>query len=217
MKMGWGKVSEILGLGTESPLDLEGLPSRLELRPIPLPGEFDSGYALDEYRNSLERKGKRTAVGELVYRFKYKCDRDCGSMLAEIAERFVRENAELRTADLMITVPPSFTSRPFDPISLLAEEVSRKTNIPYQKGLITRVRLTGLQKKMPDKKAKIQNVSGAFELTDTDKIKDKRVLLVDDLYASGATINEVARILKARGAKNVLALILIKTSWIRYS
>jgi len=213
MKMGWGKILELLGLSGKSISSLKDILSQGEFKPLSLNGEFDSGYALGEYRARLDPAKKRTPVGELAHGFKYKYDKNSGMRLAELAVRFIKQNEEFRTADLILTVPPSFTSRPFDPVSLLAEEVSVNTDIPYRKGLIKRVRLTKLQKRTLDKRSKMQNVSGAFELIDRNTIKDKNVLLLDDLYASGATIDEVTRILKQRGAKHVFALTLIKTSW----
>ncbi len=79
--------------------------------------------------------------------------------------------------------------------------------------MIRRVRLTGLQKDTLGKRSKMENVRGVFKLTDKNMIKDKKALLMDNIYASGATLNEITRMLKERGAKRILALTLIKTTW----
>ena len=79
--------------------------------------------------------------------------------------------------------------------------------------MIRRVRLTGLQKDALGRRSKMENVRGAFKLTDKNMIKDKKVLLMDDIYDSGATLNEITRTLKEKGAKNILALTLVKTTW----
>jgi ComF family protein len=213
MKMEWGRVFELLGLKGKSTSRFERDSSTDGLKSIRLSGEFDSGYALDEYRESPDSNNDRTPVGELVYRFKYRYDMNSGLELARLLERLIRQNEEFNRADLILTVPPSFISRLFDPISFLAEEVSRKTKVPYQKDIIKRVRLTGLQKRILDKRSKMENVRGAFELRDKDKMKGKKILVMDDIYASGATINEVTRVLKEGGTEDVFALRLIKTSW----
>lgn len=79
--------------------------------------------------------------------------------------------------------------------------------------MIRRVRLTGLQKDALGKRSKMENVRGVFKLTDKNMIKDKKVLLMDDIYASGVTLNEITRMLKEKGAKNILVLTLVKTTW----
>jgi predicted amidophosphoribosyltransferase len=210
--MDWGRILEFLGLRVESTSKLQGIHSWDSLKIFPLYGEFDSGYTLDEYREQSDPKSKRTLVGQLAYRFKYKYDKVSGLKLMDLAERFVRENEDLNSADLIFTVPPSFTSRPFDPVSFFAERISERIGIPYQNGMIRRVRLTGLQKDALGKRSKMENVRGVFKLTDKNMIKDKKVLLMDDIYASGATLNEITRMLKERGVKKILALTLIKTT-----
>jgi predicted amidophosphoribosyltransferase len=56
------------------------------------------------------------------------------------------------------------------------------------------------------------NVQGAFQLVRPDAVGDKRVLLVDDVYTTGATMNECARVLKDAGAGAVIVLTLARTS-----
>jgi len=211
--MGWGRILELLGLKAESTLNLQGIHSGDSLKMSPLYGEFDSGYTLDEYREQSDPKSKRTLVGELAYRFKYKYDKAAGLKLMDLAERFATENEDLNSADLILTVPPSFTSRPFDPVSFFAERISERIGIPYQNGMIRRVRLTELQKDALGKRSKTENVRGVFKLTNKNMVKDKKVLLMDDIYASGATLNEITRMLKEIGTKKVFALTLIKTTW----
>jgi predicted amidophosphoribosyltransferase len=57
---------------------------------------------------------------------------------------------------------------------------------------------------------KRRNVAGAFAIQKSN-VKGQRILLIDDIYDSGATINECARVLKAAGAAKVYALTLTKT------
>lgn len=56
-----------------------------------------------------------------------------------------------------------------------------------------------------DKKARQKNLKGAFVVTDDVFIRDKKILLVDDVHTTGATLSEVARVLKRSGAASVLA------------
>lgn len=213
MKMGWGRVLKVLGLKEKAPTNVRGSFTENDLVVFLLKGKFFSGFSLDVHRKSLESECKRTQVGELVYRFKYKYEKDCGLKLAGLMERLIKEKEELNSADIILTVPPSFTSRPFDPVSFLAEKVSDRIGIPYLKNIIRRVRLTRLQKKIFDKKSKMENVKSAFSLTNRDEINNRMALLIDDICDSGSTLDEITRLLKQGGAKNVFALTLTKTSW----
>lgn len=184
------------------------------LNVIPLAGSFDSGYALDQYSEQAGAKTEKTQVGELLHRFKYQFDRDAGEELANLAAELIKGQRLLRSSDFIVTVPPSFTSRPFDPISYLAERVSKGTGILWAKNVIKRTRVTGQQKRFFAKELKEENVKLAFGLNDHRFITDKKILLLDDLYASGCTINLISDILRRAGTHKISVLILAKTSYV---
>jgi predicted amidophosphoribosyltransferase len=211
--MGWIRVLEVLGLKEKAPTKVRNFFIGNELGVFSLKGKFFYGFSLDVHRTSLESEHKRTQIGELVYRFKYKYEKGSGLILADLVEKAIREREELNSAEKILTVPPSFTSRPFDPVSFLTEEVSIRVGIPHFKNIIRRVRLTKLQKKVLDKKSKMENVRSAFRLTNTDVIDSRTVLLIDDICDSGSTLDEITLLLKQGGTKNVIALTLTKTSW----
>ena len=54
------------------------------------------------------------------------------------------------------------------------------------------------------------NIKGAFKVKDNKSIKNKKVILFDDIYTTGATVNEISNILKQAGAKEVLVLVIAK-------
>ena len=68
-------------------------------------------------------------------------------------------------------------------------------------GLI-RSKYTKPQVKVEDKKERLKNLQGAFDYIG-EPIKDKKIILIDDVSTTGATFNECARILKSAGAKKV--------------
>ena len=74
---------------------------------IPLKGNFDWGYALGRYSESKEVQPEKTYVGRLLYRFKYRFDRDAGVILADLAAELINSRNLLRSSDLIFTVPPS--------------------------------------------------------------------------------------------------------------
>ena len=184
------------------------------LNVIPLMGNFDSGHALDQYSEQAGAKTEKTQVGELLYRFKYQFDRDAGEELANLAAELIKGQRLLRSSDFIVTVPPSFTSRPFDPISFLAERVSKRTKIRWERDVIKRARITNLQKRIFDKVGKEENVISTFRLSNPALISGKKILLFDDLYDSGATINQISQILRQAKAHKIFCLVLAKTSYV---
>lgn len=181
---------------------------------IPLVGNFDFGCALGHYSEPKETHTEKTQVGVLLHRFKYKFDRDAGTILADLAVELINGPCPLKSSDLMVTVPPSFTSRPFDPISFLAERLSKRTDIPWERDVIKRARITKLQKRIFDKAGKEENVVSTFRLNNPRSIVRKKVLLLDDLYDSGATIGQISQILRRAKADKIFVLALAKTSYV---
>jgi predicted amidophosphoribosyltransferase len=76
---------------------------------------------------------------------------------------------------------------------------------------LQKTRATRPQKDMVTMEQKRRNVAGAYAVH-SPSVKGQRILLIDDIYDSGATINECARVLKAAGANKIYALTLTKTS-----
>jgi ComF family protein len=83
------------------------------------------------------------------------------------------------------------------------------------KGLLVRTRMTRSQTALT-KQERRANVRGAFALSDSADVKGRSVLLVDDVYTTGATVNECARVLTAGGAARVDVLTVAKTNFLRF-
>jgi predicted amidophosphoribosyltransferase len=217
-KVAWGNTKRFLdrlGLGWlfESKQEIEKI-ALTDLNVIPLKGSFDSGYALGLYSEPKNAHREKTPIGELLHRFKYQFDQDAGVILADLAAELINRQNLLRTSNFIVTVPPSFTSRPFDPVSFLAERISLGTGIRWEKGVIKRTRITKLQKRILDKEAKKENVISTFRLNNPLPVSGKKILLLDDLYDSGVTTNHICQILSQAGADKIFVLVLAKTSYV---
>ena len=187
--------------------------SLFSLNVIPLLGNFDFGYALGQYSEPVGTHTEKTQVGRLLHRFKYQFDQNAGLILADLAAELINSRNLLKSSDFIVTIPPSFTSRPFDPVSFLAERISKRTGIRWERDVIKRTRITKLQKRILDKAGKEENVISTFRLNNSPSISEKKILLLDDLYDSGATINQISPILRKARADKIFALVLAKTSY----
>jgi len=134
--------------------------------------------------------------------------------LADLTTELINGKDLLKSSDFIVTVPPSFTSRPFDPISDLAERISKGTGIPWERNVIKRTRITKLQKRIFDKAGKAENVALTFRLNNPALVSGKRVLLLDDLCDSGATVNQICQILRRAKADKVNVLVLAKIGYV---
>jgi predicted amidophosphoribosyltransferase len=106
-------------------------------------------------------------------------------------------------------VPSTKGDRSYAPVTLLAENLRQRLGVQTVYPL-RKTRTTHPQKDMTTLEQKRRNVAGAFAV-DAPSVSGRRILLVDDIYDSGATINEGARVLKNAGARKVYALTLTKT------
>ena len=84
------------------------------------------------------------------------------------------------------------TPREFEPVGNLAQALGDELKIPALPGALVKTRTTKPQKEMTALAQKQANVRGAFALQ--GELRGKRILLVDDLYDSGATLQEAARV-----------------------
>ena len=115
-------------------------------------------------------------------------------------------------ADLIIPVPlhpKRLRWRGFNQSVLLARQVSREYAIPLDPFVVYRNKETPPQTQLTEDERR-KNVRGAFSLNDQKSVKGKRILLIDDVYTSGATVNECSRALKRGGAKEVYVLTLAR-------
>jgi len=100
--------------------------------------------------------------------------------------------------------------RRYNQAAELARRLARGWHGAYEPGLLVRKRPTASQGAMAGPKARRRNVLGAFQVPDPAKVKGKRVLLLDDVLTTGATVQACARALKRAGAARVHVLVLAR-------
>jgi predicted amidophosphoribosyltransferase len=92
---------------------------------------------------------------------------------------------------------------------LLGKILSKIHKKPVLSGALRRIRNTIPQVQL-DHSEREKNVRGAFAVRNQQEIMDKRLLLVDDVFTTGATVNECARVLKKSGAGEIIILTLAR-------
>ena len=128
------------------------------------------------------------------------------------ARWLVRAGAELLAeADAVAPVPLHWTrlfARRYNQAALLAQSAARLAGRPFRPGVLVRRRRTAPQSS--GRAARARNVAGAFAVPPAQRpfVEDRRILLVDDVRTTGATLEACARALKAAGASGVDVLTL---------
>jgi len=97
----------------------------------------------------------------------------------------------------------------FNQSVLLARQISHAYKIPMDPFVLRRDHETAPQTQLAEDERR-KNVRGAFTLNPDRSVDGKNILLVDDVYTSGATVNECSRILKRNGSKQVFVVTLAR-------
>ena len=148
----------------------------------------------------------------VVPRFKYGRKISYGKGLG----RFLAHHAAAVFADcsvdLIVPVPlhaKRLRWRGFNQSVLLARQVSRVLNVPLDPWIFYRQHETPPQTQLSEEERQ-RNVRGVFALRDQNAVRGQRILLIDDVFTSGATVNECARTLKRAKAEAVYVLTLAR-------
>lgn len=170
---------------------------------------LSSTYVGDDEFGHPRFETQRSDLGELLYRLKYQGQTSAIDQIAEAAAAFVRQWSI--AVDVVVPVPPSLVARPHRPVALLAKALGDRLGLPCLDEAVTKQRSTPQLKDVFDYNERLSLLAGAFVIA-ACAVRGSRVLLVDDLYRSGATMNAVASVLFDQGgAAEVYALAMTRT------
>jgi ComF family protein len=143
----------------------------------------------------------------VLHRFKYERDVSVAPVLAA----WLAHHCPLdRTYDIVVAVPlhrKRLRWRGFNQAVLLARPQARAWGVAHDPFVLARTRHTAPQVGL-DERERRRNIAGAFRVHRPTAVRQRRVLLVDDVYTTGATLEECARVLRRAGARQVDALVL---------
>lgn len=149
---------------------------------------------------------------EAIHRFKYakrvSFSRPLSALVREAFFRFW----DVNSIDLIVSVPlhmKRLRERGFNQSFLLIRRWAKQEGLPFDGLTLSRSRWTEPQTAL-SRKERQKNIKGAFAVKDPEKIVGQKILLVDDVYTTGSTVNECARVLMEAGAEFVDVLTLAR-------
>lgn len=145
-------------------------------------------------------------VGAAIHRSKYENGGDFPDFLLKKTLSVFGKKFRGIHFDLVLYLPPTNSG---DLVKNFATKFARVIGVPISHELI-KVRITQEQKMFQNAYSKQENVCGAFDI-DEDIVKDKYIVLLDDIYDSGATLKEVGKLLTQKGAKCIVPIVIAKT------
>jgi len=147
-----------------------------------------------------------TAIGRLKYEDRADLGPRLGRAMEQVAARFAG------AVDVVVPVPlhpRRLADRGYNQAALLAAPVARRLGVGTCPRVLDRVRDTPQQVSM-DRASRLLNVAGAFVARERTIAEDARILLVDDVRTTGATLEGCVRALHEAGARAVFALVLAR-------
>ena len=170
-------------------------------------------FALGSYKN--------TALRELLHYLKYNGFLGAKIPLEKLIVKWLETNLILASSFLdprfcLVPIPlhkSRLRKRGFNQAELIAEILSRHLNLPVE-NLLRRIRDTKSQINMRNAKEREANVKDSIEVKEDEKaslLQYRGVILVDDVYTSGATMQEAVKVLRWAGIKDIAVFVIAKT------
>lgn len=160
---------------------------------------LDSHIAISKYdENNL--------IGKVIQTLKYSYAEDVSKAIEDIIKDFLNTNYNIfSNIDLIVPVPlhkKRYVQRGFNQSDIIANLVFKNLD-KKKENILERIRHTGQQAKLK-REERLKNLSGAFKLKNNIDLKNKNILLVDDVFTTGSTLQECAKVLKDSGVSRVV-------------
>ena len=155
---------------------------------------YQRGRSLYEYQSAAES----------IYRFKYGGRREYAGFYGEQMTEYLGEFIRAVEPDGIVPIPlhpRRKAKRGYNQAQLLAREIGKRMGLPVYPKMLRRVKNTVPLKQLNPAQRQ-NNLKKAFQLSGND-VKLKTILLVDDIYTTGSTMDEAARTLREAGVENV--------------
>lgn len=173
-----------------------------------------------ENRSSIDIFGFATSyqdplIKNLVYKYKYRFIKKMDLNLANIIIAYLKKSSLIKQIDskwILIPIPLHKSRenwRGFNQSQRITNIIGSKLNLTTYKNLV-RIKKTKTQAKALNQKDRKENLSRSFKVNFPQEIENKKIILIDDIRSSGATLEEAAKSLKLAKANKIIAVVIAK-------
>lgn len=152
-----------------------------------------------------------TPIGLEMNHLKYWREKHRAEIIGSTAAEFIKQKLNTWEINLIIPIPPSDTTREFQPVYEIVNQIQKISGLPVDFHILNKLKSTSQLKEIEDPNKRKDVLNGAFSIQN-NSLAGKNVLLFDDLYRSGETLNAVCDIIMTQGkAMSVYVLTITKT------
>lgn len=160
---------------------------------------------------------RHPAIKKAVWLLKYKGKHRLASVFAEVMYgRILEELSDLSVMEnfhhaVLIPIPLAskrYRERGFNQATLICKKLinlDKNINFSLEKNILIKPKDTEHQARIEDRNKRLKNIIGCFAVKNPEKIKNKNIILIDDVTTTGATLNEAKKTLKKAGARKIIA------------
>lgn len=160
---------------------------------------FDYQIKILKYENLIRQKIIDYKFNEKAYLYK---------TFAKIILNNEKIYRFLKKYDIMLYVPMYLKKRQlrgYNQCELIAKELAKSLNVELQTDNLIKIKDTKKQSTLAKKERKT-NLEDVFEIKNVEKIRNKNIILFDDIFTTGSTTDECSKVIKKAGAKKVVVL-----------
>lgn len=151
-------------------------------------------------------------IREMILSYKFKDKSYLYKTFVEIIIKNKKICGFIEKYDIIISVPihkKRMNKRGYNQSELIVKGIAKNLNINRERNVLYKVKNNKSQSLLT-KKDRLTNTKNVYKILESSKIKDKKILLVDDIYTTGSTVNECSKMLKKAGASEVAVLTIAK-------
>jgi len=180
-----------------------------ENKPPNLP-EIDEIFVATSYENEIVKK--------TIWLFKYRGVKTLAEplsalMVKRLGNKITHLISNFSQTTVIIPIPLSrkkIKKRGYNQAEILGKCLSDKLSIKMETNVLYKIKETISQVEIKDRDKRLKNIKGVFVVKNPEIIKNKIIILVDDIITTGATLNEAGRVLKQAGAEKIIGLTVAK-------
>ena len=192
------------GCGKENETLCRECLAKIDMPSLPKEGDI---FSAADYGDETAKKA--------IWMLKYRGAKNLAEPLAELLNTRCLTKLEIKNISdwLVVPVPLSkerLRERGYNQAELIAKHLSLLQRLNLCADALVKIKDTPAQVSVKNKRERLKNLDGAFAVKNPEKILGKKIILIDDVSTTGATIREAKKTLRANGAKKVIAFVVAR-------